>query len=399
MIFHYRVVTNTGEKKEGTVDAPTRDIAIIGLQRRGFIVTSIKGDDKKSILQMSIFESVQTKEVVILSRQISTLFEAQVSALKAFSLLAGNSENPFMRKALNQIVDDLQAGFSISGAMEKHPKIFSLFYVNMVRAGEESGKLNETFQYLADYLDRDYNLMSKTRNAFIYPAFVIVVFFIVTTLMMTLVIPKLSVFIQETGQAIPIYTRIVITTSNIVVNYGFIIIGVLLLGVLYTWWLSRSEEGKNYIENLKLSIPVIGPLYKKVYLARIADNLNTMLSSGISIIRAIEITGNVVGSKTYSIIMKEAGEAVKGGKPLSDALGIYEQVPQILVQMVKVGEETGSLGSILKTLATFYRREVDDAIDTMISLIEPVMIVVLGLGVGTLIASILIPIYNIASGI
>ena len=177
MLFKYKVVDSQGINKEGEIDAPNQDTAISGLQRRGFIIVSIKSADKgKSIFNLSIFQKVPKKDVVIISRQISTLFEAQVSALKAFTMLATNVENKLLRSYLNQICDDLQAGVSISGALSKYPDVFSDFYVNMVKAGEETGKLNQTFAFLADYLDRQYALTSKTKNALIYPIFVVVTF-------------------------------------------------------------------------------------------------------------------------------------------------------------------------------------------------------------------------------
>ena len=400
MQFKYKAITSTGEKKEGIVDAVNKDLAISALQRRGLVVSSIKDEEQaKGFLGATIFESVPLKDVVILSRQISTLFEAQVSALKAFSLLAVNTENLFLRKTLNQVVDDIQAGFPISGALAKHPKVFTPFYVNMVKAGEESGKLIQTFSYLADYLDRQYELTSKTRNALIYPAFVVMVFILVMTLMLVFVIPKLSAIILETGLAIPIYTRIVIALSQFFVNYGlFILIGVIVLGV-YIWWYGQSESGKKYLDQVKLSVPFVGNLYTKLYLSRISDNLDTMLSSGIPIVRSIEITADVVGSRVYEDIMKESAERVKAGSSLADSLDRHVEIPSIMIQMVKVGEETGSVGMVLKTLAKFYKREVDDAVDTLVDLIEPFMIVFLGLAVGILLTSVLVPIYNIASGI
>ncbi len=399
MNFIYSAVTPTGEKKQGAIDAPTKDLAIAGLQRRGFIVVSIKDQDARPFLQTRLFEHVPAKDVVILSRQISTLFDAQVSALKAFTLLASNTENQLLRRKLNQVTDDLQAGTAISGALAKHPDVFSEFYINMVKAGEESGKLNQVFAYLADYLDRQYALTAKTKNALIYPAFVIGVFIIVMVLMFVMVIPKLSSIILSSGQEVPVYTKIVIGISNFFVNYGFIVLAFIVLAFGYLWYLSRTKSGKNFLDSAKLSTPVIGKLYQKLYLSRMADNMDTMLSSGISIIRSLEITSAIVGSKVYENILIDAVTAVKGGSSLSDAVTGKEHMPQIMVQMIKVGEETGGLSNILKTLAGFYKREVDDAVDTLVGLIEPIMIVTLGLGVGVLLTSVLVPIYNIASGI
>lgn len=399
MLFKYKTVDTTGASKEGNIEAVNKDLAISALQRRGLIVVSIKGEDEKKLLDRNIFEHIPLKDIVIMSRQIATLFEAQVSALKAFSLLAGNTENPLLAKLLNQVVDDVQAGFPISGALAKHPDAFSTFYVNMVKAGEESGKLTQTFNYLADYLDRQYALTSKTRNALIYPAFVVFTFIVVMSLMFTIVIPKLTQIIQESGQEIPIYTRGVIAVSNFFVNYGIFVLIFLIIAGLYVFRLSRTEDGKTYLDNLKLSAPLFGKVFQKLYLARLSDNLETMLSSGIPIVRSIEITGAVVGNKVYEKIMKDSEEAVKAGSSLSQSLEKHEHIPPLLVSMIRVGEETGSLTQILKTLSSFYKREVDDAVDTLVGFIEPIMIVALGLGVGILLASVLIPIYNIAGGI
>ena len=270
----------------------------------------------------------------------------------------------------------------------------------MVKGGEETGKLNQTFAYLADYLDRQYALTSKTKNALIYPAFVIVTFFVVMGLMFVIVIPKLSAIITESGQVVPIYTQIIIAVSNFFVNYGFLVIIFLVISGLWIWRLSTTEKGKLYLDKTRLTIPAVGNLYKKLYLSRISDNLDTMLTSGIPIVRSIDITASVVGSNIYKHILNEVEEAVKGGSSLSSAFEKHPmEIPPIMVQMIKVGEETGSLGNILKTLADFYKREVDGAVDTLVGLIEPVMIVVLGLGVGLLLVSILMPIYNMTSGI
>lgn len=401
MLFKYKAIDQSGANKEGEIDAPNKDIAISGLQRRGLVIISIVEEgEKHSLLSMSFFDRVKPKDVVILSRQIATLFDAEVSALKAFTMLATNTESKLLSRKLTQIADDLQAGVSISGALSHHPDVFSNFYVNMVKVGEETGKLNETFLHLAEYLDRQYALTSKTRNAMIYPAFVVVTFFVVMGLMFTVVIPKLSAIILDSGQEVPIFTKIVIGLSNFFVSYGiFVLIFLVLLGV-WIWQMSRTDRGKAYLDGIRLSVPAVGNLYKKLYLSRITDNLNTMLSSGVPIVRAIDITAEVVGSTAYKELLKETADGVKSGLALSVAFQRHPQkIPGIMVQMVQVGEETGSLGSILKTLTDFYKREVDDAIDTLVGMIEPVMIVVLGLGVGILLVSVLMPIYNMAGGI
>ncbi len=401
MLFKYKAIDEGGANKEGEIDAPNRDMAISGLQRRGFVVVSVKDEaQSKSFFSRSFFERVSNKDVVILSRQIATLFEAQVSALKSFTMLATNTENKLLSRKLVEITDDLQGGSSISGALARHPDVFSDFYINMVRVGEETGKLNQTFLYLAEYLDRQYTLTSKARNALIYPVFVIITFFVVMGLMFVLVIPKLSAIILDSGQDVPFYTQIVIAISNFFVNYGFIVLIFLALLGIWLWRMSSTEKGKVYLDNMHISMPLIGNLYRKLYLSRVTDNMDTMLTSGVPIVRAIDITANVVGSLVYRNVLREVADGVKSGLSFSGALQKHKEViPGILIQMVQVGEESGSLGNILKTLTNFYRREVDDAVDTLVGLIEPVMIVVLGLAVGVLLVSILMPIYNLAGSI
>ncbi|OGG47244.1 hypothetical protein A2671_02190 [Candidatus Kaiserbacteria bacterium RIFCSPHIGHO2_01_FULL_49_13] len=399
MLFNYSAIDGTGAQKSGSIDAVSQDIAIASLQRRGFIISNISSADKpESIFEMRIFGGVTNKDVVILSRQISILFEAQISALRVFRLLAAETEKPALAASLTAVADDIQGGANISKSLEKHPKIFSPFYTNMVRAGEEAGKLDQTFLFLADYLDRTYEVTAKARNALIYPAFVITTFIGVMVLMLTIIIPKISGILLESGQDIPIYTKIVIGVSNFFVNYGLFLAAAVVAFGFVIWRLSRTEEGRRSLSELKLSVPIIGSLYKKLYLSRISDNLSTMLTSGIAMVQAIEITSSVVDNQIYEKLLKEASDSVKNGKAVSDALARYpDDIPSIMTQMMKIGEETGELGSILKTLAKFYQREVVTAVDTLVDLIEPIMIVVLGVGVGILLMSVLVPIYNLTA--
>ncbi|HVB20050.1 MAG TPA: type II secretion system F family protein [Candidatus Paceibacterota bacterium] len=401
MLFTYHAIDSDGHDRDGTIDAPSKEVAVSALQRRNLIISAIESSEKHSFLELnfSFFGRVSNKDVVILSRQIATLFEAQVSALRVFRLLASEVENKQLATVLSTVGNDLQGGSPISKALARHPKVFSTFYVNMVRAGEESGKLSETFNYLADYLDRTYDLVSKAENALIYPIFVIAVFFAVMALMLTLVIPKISAVLVDSGQPIPIYTSIIINFSNFLVQYGIFVLIALVGGGFYMWQLGKTEHGKLVLDSLKLSVPYVGDLYKKLYLSRIADNFSTMLLSGVSVIEAIDITGAVVGNAAYEHVLKDVGADVKGGSSISDALARHPEIPGIMVAMTKVGEETGELGKILLTLAKFYNREVKNAVDTLVDLIEPVMIVLLGLGVGTLLAAVLLPIYNLAGAI
>ncbi len=400
MLYKYQAVDNSGAQVSGLVDTTSLESAMNAVQRRGLVIVSIKPAEEKKggFLNKSFnfFEKVKTKDVVLLSKQLSTLFSAQVSALRIFRLLGSESENPALRAHLNEIANDLQGGASISMALSKHPKLFSNFYVNMVKAGEETGKLDETFLFLAENLERSYNLISKAKNAMIYPIFVVVTFIGVMVLMLTLVIPKLTAILVESGQPIPIYTKVVMVMSDTLVHYGIFVFFALVIGGFFFWRWSQTEEGMKKLSRLKITLPFLGTMFRKLYLARIAGNLSTMLTAAIPIVKALEITGNIMDNAIFGGIIADVAEQVKSGTPLSVGFAKHPEIPGIMVAMFRVGEETGQMGEILKTMARFYEREVVDAVDALVGLIEPAMVVGLGLGVGFLLASVLMPIYNVS---
>lgn len=402
--FKYEALDQNGKPTSGSVVAANEDAAIETLQRKGLTITAFSSGKDKGMLaslgSITLFGGVSSRDVVLLSRQIATLFEAQVSALRIFRLLTEQAEKPFLRNVLAEISDDLQNGSSISKALAKHPKAFSDFYVNMVRSGEESGKLDETFLYLADYIDRSYELTSKARNALVYPAFIMLTFFAVMILMLTIVIPKIGAIIADSGQELPFITKIVLGFSHFLTSYGAFLSVILIVGGFIVYRFAQTPAGRAAVSRAELSLPIVGKLYQKLYLSRIADNMHVMLSSGISAVRALEITGSVVGNSVYEQILHEATEAVKAGAPMSQTFGRHPaDIPAIVVQMMQIGEETGEVGNILDRLAKFYNREVNAAVDTLVSLIEPVLIISLALGIGFLLAAVLLPIYNTAGNI
>jgi len=402
MLFKYKAIDQHNASREGTVDASNIDSAIATVQKRGYTVISIDPIDNKMAfynIEIDWFQRIKTKEVVILSRQMATLFEAQVSALRIFRLLGAEAENPQLQKVLTQIGDDLQSGSSISRALSNHPDVFSSFYVNMVRSGEETGSLEKSFNYLADHMDRSYQIVSKAKGALVYPAFVVGTFVLVMSIMLTLVIPRIASILTESGQELPIYTKIVIGLSNFMTDYIGLILVAVAGGGIFFWQFAKTDVGRRWIDEMKISIPYIGDLNRKLYLTRICDNLATMVGSGISMVQAIEVTADVVDNMVFKEILDTTLQEVKGGRSFADSIGEYPEIPGVLAQMAKVGEETGNLPEILETLAKFYRREVNQAVDTLIGLIEPIMIVLLGLGVGVLLASVLMPIYNLTNTI
>lgn len=401
MLFNYKVLTKEGIEQKGQIEAASSDIAVATLQRREYIVVSISPAAQKSFVESALpfFNRIPMKDIVLMTKQASTLFEAQVSVVKIFELLGTNAESKGIQVALAQVTEDVRGGSSISAAMAKQPKVFSDFYVNMVRSGEESGRLTETFAFLAEHLERTHNLSSKTKNALVYPSFIVLTFIVVMVLMLVRVIPQMASIIEESGQQIPFYTQITLNISSFFVNYGIFLLILLVIAGFFIWRMLQTDDGRSRFDLIKINIPGFGKLYRKIYLARIADNMNTMLTSGIPVVRTLEISGDVVGNTVFKNILDDAVEEVKGGNSISNAFNKHEEIPQIMVQMIKVGEETGSIGQILQTLAKFYNKEVADTVDTLIGLIEPAMIVLLGIGVGGLLMSVMVPIYNIAGGI
>lgn len=403
MLFHYSAINAEGIKSEGDIDVMSSDAAVSTLQKRGLTVVSIveKGEaNKNPLASFSFFKpKIHPKDVVIFSRQIATLFEAGVSALKAFRLLAAENDNLALQEQLTGVGDDIESGISLSEALSRRPDLFSTFYVNMVKSGEESGKLNEGFMYLADYMDRDYELRQKVKKALTYPAFVIGTFLIIMIAMFTFVIPKMAALFVDNGAALPTVTKIVLQLSDLFVKYGFITFPILVVAGWFTYRWSKTPEGKRSIDVLFTKIPVFKTLFQRIFLQRLADNMNTMLTSGVPIVRAIDITSDIVDNTVYKELLARVSQKVQTGTAFSKALYEEPLVPNILVQMVRIGEETGELGYILKNLASFYRRELDTSIDNVISLIEPAMIVGLGLGVGVLVSAVLLPMYSLSAAI
>ncbi len=398
MLFTYQARTHEGLARQGSIEAPSIDGAVQALQRQNLVVLSVQPTIPAIPFYKRIiggFGKPKQRDIVLLSRQLSTLFEAKVPVVHTFRTLIGQSTSGPLRAHLVEVLDDIQGGMSMSQAMAKHPAVFSSFFVNMVRSGEESGKLDDVFIYLADYLERTYALVSKTRNALIYPAFILTAFFGVVVLLLTLVIPKLTAIILEAGQELPIYTRIVIGTSNFLINYGVFLLLLMLGSGFFLYRFIQTPEGRRALSRTQISVPIIGPLFQKFYLARLSDNMQTLITGGVPIVRALQITADVVGNEIYKGIILESIEAVRAGSTIADAFDRHPEIPPLLTQMMRIGEETGKLDSILKSISRFYTREVESLVDNLVVLIEPILILVLGLGIGLIVASVLLPIYNL----
>lgn len=400
MQFFYQARTPQGDVRNGTVEAVNKDAAIDILQRSNFIIIDIKESAQLPPLSRSITSflrrGVPKKEIVIFSKQISTLFQAKVPLIESLKTMMEQTSNAVFKDALLDIAKSVDAGASLSKALAFHKNIFSDFYVSMVRSGEASGKLEEVFNYLADGLEREYYMNKKIRGAMTYPAFIVATFGMVMFVMMIWVVPNLTAVLKESGAEMPFLTRVVIAVSDAFKDYWWAIIIALALTVgSFEYWL-HTPSGKNIWHRVQIRLPILGPMLTKFYLARFSDNLSVLIQGGLPIVQALEITSDVIGNGVYKSILLDTIEEVKRGNTISSVLRTRKEIPIMVTQMVYVGEESGKLDSTLKSVASFYQKEVAVVVDSIVTLIEPVLILILGVGVAILLVAILMPMYNMA---
>jgi type IV pilus assembly protein PilC len=401
MKYKYKIFGQDTKIKEGYIEDISRENVILKLQAEGNIIITV--EESMAVDELSFFKRYQKritkKDIVLSTKQLSTLVGGGVQILRAFRLLSTESSSAGLGERFKIIADDIQAGMQVYKAMSRHSDVFDSFYISMVHSGEETGKLKETFEYLADYIERNYELVQKTKKALTYPMFVIATFIVVMMIMAFVVLPKLVALISEQGQEIPAFTRGILWTSNFLKDFWYIVFPAIGAFIFYLFQYSKTPGGVAYFDTLKLKIPILSGLYQKLYLSRFADNIDTMIGSGVPIVQSLQITAEVVDNYVFKKIFERVAEKVKQGKVLSVALTEEPMIPNIMVQMTRIGEETGELGYMLKNVAKFYKRELEQTIESTIALIEPLMIVALGGGVGLLMASVLMPMYNIASSI
>lgn len=401
MRFNYQARTKEGEVQTGTVEAGSRKAAIETLQRHDLTVVYLEAVSTVPFYARSLklFRKVKTKELVIFYRQLAILFETDTPLLESLRAVAEQVRNPYFKEILFEIETDIRGGEALSKALAKHKKIFSLFYVNVIQSGEATGKLSDVLQYLAGHAEREFILNSKIKGAFAYPGFILSAFFIVAILMMVYVVPHLTRMLLETGQELPVLTKILIGTSNILRSWTWLLI-IIFAGMAFGFSRAlKTNRGRELWDRFKLRVPILGGLIRKRYLVRFTENLGTLLKGGLPILNALEISKQVVGNRVFSHLIEEAREEVKQGGNISS---VFEKdkrnIPPTVVQMLKVGEKAAKLDVILERLSGFYQQEIDRLVANMTQLIEPFLIIALGGGVAFLVASILMPIYNISSG-
>ena len=399
MKFNYQARTKEGKIKTGIVEASTKEAAFEVLKGKNLYVTALEPYSPPVYARkLKIFERVSRKDVVHFSRQLAIMFQSKVPLVESFRTLAKQTDNETFKEKILDVAKEIEGGVQLSKALEKHPKIFSKFYVSMVRSGEASGKLTDVFNYLADYLEREHHFHGKLIGALVYPAFILFVFVVVVSIIITFVIPQLASVLEQTEQELPWITRVVISTSEFLSSKGWVVILVLIGLAILVYRLVKTEAGRRFFDQYLIKVPLLGPFLRKLYLARLALNLSTLISGGLPIVQALEITGSVVGNSVFESIIYHTRDEVRKGETMSSVLSRYPKViSPLFLQMIVVGEKTGGIEETLGNVVDFYQKDVDRGLDEFIKLLEPILIIVLGLVVGGLMAAVLMPIYSIGS--
>ena len=396
-IYTYEARTKRGEVEGGRVEAADKRAAVETLQRQGLVVVAIEEKREVPIYarRIKFFERIKIRDIVIFSRQLTTLFEAEVPLVTSLQTVAKQTGNTLFREKIFEISSDIEGGSSLSDAFGRHKDVFSEFYVNMVKAGETSGKLDEILIYLGDHMEKEYAVISKVRGAMIYPAFVVAGFLIASSVLLIFVIPQLTGILLQSGKELPTITNIIVVTSDFLrAFWPFLLLGI-VGGIIGFVRYIKTETGKKIWDRVQLKLPIFGPILTRVYLFRFAESLSTLIEGGLPITRALEISRDVVGNTVYKAVLDEARDSVRRGGTIGATLALYNEVPSLVTQMVVVGEQAGKLVAVLRNVARFYQREVDNATDNITSLIEPILITTMGIGVGLLVAGVMIPIYNL----
>jgi len=399
MKFNYRVINEEGEIYTGQVEASSQEAAVAILQKQGFYITFLRMEDeeKKGFLNKKIkfFERTSKKDVVFFSHQLSVMFRSKVPLVEALRVLSAQTLNSNFKEKILKISQEVEGGNSFSKALALYPKNFSFFYVSMIRAGEVSGKLSNSLDYLAEHMEREYHLTAKAKGALVYPCLIIIVIIMVLTVMVFFVLPQLTVTLEGLGRPLPLPTKIVIGLAAIIREWGLLIIVTIIIAIVASIKFYKTEKGRRFFHNLFLKIPIIGGVLKMIYTARFAENLSTLISGGIPITKALAVTGDVIDNVVYKEVIFKTQEAVKKGEAISSVLSNYLNLfPPVFVQMVLVGERTGTLSSTLLSIVSFYQKEVDKTIDAALNLSEPVLIIFLGIVVAGIVLSVLMPLYG-----
>lgn len=397
-IFSYKALNSRGKKIQGMINGFNKASASENLTARGFEVVSL--EDKSDSLELKLtllINPVSVKDLVVFSRQFSVMISANLALVQSLQIVAEQTENITLKTIISEVAYEVDGGVPLSAALAKRVKIFSQFYVSVVRSGESSGKLDEVLVYLADEMEKDYDMISKIKGAMIYPVFIMVGLTVVGAVMMVVVIPKLTDILKETGGELPIATRMIMGVSAILSSYWFfVLVAIIGIGICYKWY-AGTKNGKVVIDMVKLRLPVFGKLFQYIYLVRFTRSMYTLINGGVNMTKGLEIVAEVVGNEVYKDLINKGIEEVKEGNSLSTVFEANDYVPTMIAQMINVGEKTGKLDLVMEKITGFYSREIDNMLRNLVTLMEPLIMVVMGVAVGIMVAAVLMPMYNMAS--
>ncbi|MEK7655225.1 MAG: type II secretion system F family protein [Patescibacteria group bacterium] len=400
--FKYRVRLSNGSVQSGLVEAENKDAAALALQERGFDIALLEPVSAFAVGPsggLGILNRINKRDLVVVSRTLSVMISASVPLVDSVRNIARQTENPRLRSLLAQVATEVESGGKLSDALDIYGKVFGEFFINMIRSGETSGQLASVLEYLADQMEKDYDLNAKVKGAMIYPAFILSGLFVVAFIMMSFVIPKLTAILEEADVALPLTTRMLITVSGAFENYWWlIIISIIAFAGVVRWWL--STPGGRYIwDLLKMRIPIFGGLLQRIYVVRFSRSLSTLNKGGVDMISALEIVAGVIGNAAWKNLVFSTIRELNEGNSIVTAMMREKYVPSMMIQMLGVGEETGRIQDILERLSSFFSREIDNTVANLVSLIEPAVMILLGVGVGVMVSAILLPLYSLSSAV
>ncbi|MAF13481.1 MAG: phytochrome sensor protein [Parcubacteria group bacterium] len=398
--FRYRAKDEDDQTHEGIIQAATADVGADLLADEGLVVLSLK-EEKVPLAERSLefLNRVKIKDLVIFSRQLSVIISATIPLVQGLKILIEQTESPVLKTIISEISDDIEGGAKLSSALARHPQVFSNFFINIVKSGETSGKLDEVLIYLADQQEKDYDLSAKIKGAMIYPAFIISGLAAVGSLMMVVVVPQLTSVLTETGVTLPLSTRILIGISDFMTAFWWLLLIFLVLAIVGLRMAIKTVNGKKYWDTFILRLPVFGSLFQKIILVRFSRSLHTLITGGVPLTKSLEIVSAVVGNSVYQKLIEETVTEVEDGRPIATIFLDSKEVPAMVSQMLNLGEKTGRIDEILDKLADFYSREVDNLVSNLVTLLEPMVMIMMGVAVGILVSAIILPMYNLASSL
>lgn len=397
-IFKYQAQDAGGNVKRGQIVSLSENEAAIKLNKKDLNVTSLTDVTNTTLSKFTRFIApIKTKDLVIFSRQFSVMISANVPVVESLLILIDQTDNISLKNMVSEIAFEVDGGAFLSDALAKRPRVFSEFFINIIRSGETSGKLDEVLTYLADEMEKSYDISSKIKGAMIYPIFIISALFGVGIVLMVYVIPNLTAILTETGAQLPFSTRLVIGTSDFLRGYAVLIIAALIALIIGARLYLKTYTGRRNLDIIKLRMPIFGKLFKYIYLMRFSRSLSTLLKGGVTITRSLEIVAAVVGNIIYKELILETLESINDGNPFSTVFEASIYVPKMVPQMISVGEKTGKIDAVLDRITDFYTRESSNMLDNLSKLMEPLIMVLMGAGVGVMVAAVLLPMYNLAS--